>query len=246
MLAGSRRFAAGDTFITVGPLIEMTVDGHRPGETLELAAGGGTVIVEWRVESASIPIQRIEIVVGGYAEEAFEVEALASSGSTSIRLVGSSWIALRVRGSFSGRREDIAAHTSAVQAIVGGQPVFVPNEAAAVLDQIEGALAYVDTLAPRETVDELKRVRASLEAAHRRLHAACMQGDCTIITPPCITTIGQESTRPGVPCDRLGHRGTDRRQVWLLPSRRAFSMTESRSASRVGLYPASVNEGVRS
>src|SRR5205823_6100044 len=47
--------------------------------------------------------------------------------------------------------------------------VFMPTDAAAVLAQIEGAIAYVDTLAPGD-VDQLRRLRATLEAAYDRLH----------------------------------------------------------------------------
>jgi hypothetical protein len=40
----------------------------------------------------------------------------------------------------------------------------------AVLEQIEGAIAYVDTLAPRPEAQRYKRLRATLESAYNRLH----------------------------------------------------------------------------
>jgi hypothetical protein len=46
----------------------------------------------------------------------------------------------------------------------------VKSDALAVLEQIEGALAYVDTLAPRPEERRLKQLRATLETAHNRLH----------------------------------------------------------------------------
>ncbi|MDE2697798.1 MAG: hypothetical protein OXI23_02920, partial [Gemmatimonadota bacterium] len=39
-----------------------------------------------------------------------------------------------------------------------------------VLEQIEGAIAYLDTLASRPEARRLKQMRATLEAAHNRLH----------------------------------------------------------------------------
>jgi hypothetical protein len=39
-----------------------------------------------------------------------------------------------------------------------------------VLQQIEGILAYVDTLAPRSTDAHAQKIRASLLSAHTRLH----------------------------------------------------------------------------
>ena len=38
------------------------------------------------------------------------------------------------------------------------------------LEQIEGAIAYVDTLAPRPAARQFKKIRATIEAAHNRLH----------------------------------------------------------------------------
>ena len=51
---------AGNTFVTVGPLAGLTVEGRAPGAVVELPPGGGTVAVEWRVESVSVPITAVE------------------------------------------------------------------------------------------------------------------------------------------------------------------------------------------
>ncbi len=161
----------GNTFVTVGPLAELTVEGLTPGQTLHLPATGGTVNVTWRVESASLPVERVEIVVGGQAVEQVEVAGqLAMSGSVELTVVESTWIALRVRGSYQEKRGEIAAHTSAVQVLVGDKPIFSPVEATAVLEQIEGAIAYVDTLAPRPDATRYKKLRLTLESAYNRLH----------------------------------------------------------------------------
>ena len=163
---------AGNTFVTVGPLAELTVEGRAPGAVLELPPGGGTVTVEWRVESVSVPITAVEVIHGGVvAEEIDAGGALQASGSASVQVTGSSWLALRVRGSY--RREqprDIAAHTSAVQVRVGGARPFSAHDAGLILDQIEGALAYVDTIAPRPDARRYRQLRATLEGAWNRLH----------------------------------------------------------------------------
>jgi len=39
-----------------------------------------------------------------------------------------------------------------------------------VLDQIQGAIAYVDTLAPRPEASRYKQLRATLETAYNQLH----------------------------------------------------------------------------
>ncbi|MCC9077752.1 CehA/McbA family metallohydrolase [Litorilinea aerophila] len=161
----------GNTFVTVGPLAAITVEGVSPGGQVHLPAGGGTVQVTWRVESVSLPIEQVEVVVGGLTAEQVHVgKALDASGSVALPIRESTWIALRVRGSYKGQAGEIAAHTSAVQVLVDGKPLFSPTDAAAVLDQIEGAIAYVDTLAPRPEAQRFRQLRARLEAAYNRLH----------------------------------------------------------------------------
>jgi hypothetical protein len=161
----------GNTFVTVGPLVSLQVDGVAPGGRRDLPSGGGSVVVSWRVESVRLPIDQVEVVVGGLVAERVEVnQRLAASGAVTLKVADSTWIALRVRGSYRGKHGEIAAHTSAIQVIVGGKLLFAPQDATAVLQQIEGAMAYVDTLAPRPDALRFKQLRATLEGAHNRLH----------------------------------------------------------------------------
>ncbi len=162
---------AGNTFVTVGPLLELQVEGIAPGGQVALPAGGGSVDVSWRVESAALPIEQVELVLGGFAVDAVSGDgALSLRGSANLPVTESTWIALRVRGSHSDRRGEIAAHSSAVQVRVDGRRPFKQADAVAVLEQIEGALAYIDTLAPRPEARRYKKIRMAVEAAHNRLH----------------------------------------------------------------------------
>ncbi|MEZ4679225.1 MAG: CehA/McbA family metallohydrolase [Caldilineaceae bacterium] len=162
---------AGNTFVTVGPLAELMVEGTPPGGQINLPASGGTVNVHWRVESASLPIEAVEIVVGGLAAESTTVHGqLQASGTVAIPVTESTWIALRVRGSYHNKPDQIAAHTSAVQVLVEGKALFASKDAMTVLAQIEGAMAYVDTIAPRPEAQRYRQIRATLENAYNRLH----------------------------------------------------------------------------
>ena len=162
---------AGNTFVTVGPLVEFSVAGRPAGSRVDLPAGGGTIDVAWTVASVNVPIAQIEVIAGGLvAEQVTTGNSLSTSGSASLQITESTWVALRVRGSYYGREGDIAAHTSSVQVVVDEKPLFVETDAMAVLEQIEGAIAYVDTLAPRPEAQRNKQLRATLESAHNRLH----------------------------------------------------------------------------
>jgi hypothetical protein len=161
----------GNTFVTVGPLASVKVEGIDPGGDVELPPGGGTVQVEWEVESVGMPIERVEVVAGGLVAEELSVGGeLTARGTAAVTINESGWIALRVRGSYHGRPGDIAAHTSAVQILVKGSELFSETDASIILDQIQGAIAFVDTLAPRAEARRFRELRATLESAYNRLH----------------------------------------------------------------------------
>jgi hypothetical protein len=180
-----RAVQSGDTFATIGPLVSLELEGQRPGGRVRLPTGGGSVNVTWKVESASVPIGAVEIVVGGLiAEQAGALSATVArsgayvaAGSAQIRIRESTWVALRVRGSLRDRpvRDDIAAHSSAVQVLVGDAPIFSQPEARAVLAQIEGSLRYVDVLAPRPEAQRFAAMRVVLAEAHQKLHERIQQ-----------------------------------------------------------------------
>jgi hypothetical protein len=162
---------AGNTFATVGPLAALRVEGVEPGGRLRLPSTGGSVQVEWEVESVRMPIERVEVIAGGLVSEEVTVGGeLSARGRAAVSISRSSWIALRVRGSYHGQADDIAAHTSAVQVLVDGSELFSEHDSMTVLDQIQGAIAYVDTLATRPDARRLRALRATLETAYNRLH----------------------------------------------------------------------------
>lgn len=162
---------AGNTFATVGPLASIRVEGVEPGGVVRLPAGGGTVQVEWDVESVRMGIERVEVIAGGLVqEETTTGGALEASGHAAIPVTRSTWIALRTRGSYRDRPDDVSAHTSAVQVLVEGSELFSEHDSMTILDQIQGAIAYVDTIAPRPEMRRLRELRATLETAYNRLH----------------------------------------------------------------------------
>ncbi len=163
---------SGDTFVTVGPLADMSVEGIRPGGKLSLPVGGATLSVPWRVESVNTPIQQVEIVAGGIVQDQVNVGgALSAEGTSTIHVEKSTWIALRVRASADKTMlRNVSAHTSAVLVVVDDAELFSQPDAMTVLDQIEGAMAFVDTIATRPDAQRFKQLRATLESAHSRLH----------------------------------------------------------------------------
>jgi len=159
-----------ETFVTYGPLLEFFVDGRPPGSRIEMSSSGGTVDVVWRVASVTIPISRVELVVNGEIRESVSTPPEQTSGSWSIKVDKSAWLALLVRGHYADRPEIVAAHSTPVMVDVEGSPLLAAADAVTILEQIEGALAYLDTVGTRADNVAYKRMRLVLTSAHRRLH----------------------------------------------------------------------------
>jgi hypothetical protein len=161
---------AGRTFVTYGPLIEFAVDGRPMGSRIAMSATGGTVDVVWQVASVTVPTSRVELIVSGEIRESVGVDPSNASGHWSVRVDRSTWLALLVRGHYPDRPEIVAAHSSPVMVDVAGSPFQAAADAVTILEQIEGAMAYLDTVGPRAETRAYKRMRLVLESAHRSLH----------------------------------------------------------------------------
>jgi hypothetical protein len=159
-----------ETFVTYGPLLDLTVDGHAMGSRIEMPASGGTVDLTWEVASATVPISRVELMVNGEIRESVATSPQAGSGHWSVKVDRSSWLALLVRGHYADKPEIIAAHSSPVMISVDGSPMLAAADAITILEQIEGALAYLDSVGTRAEDVAYKRMRLVLTSAHRSLH----------------------------------------------------------------------------
>jgi hypothetical protein len=189
-----RNLAAGRTFLSGGPIISLTVDGHMIGDVVRLSSGG-TVEVEARAESI-LPIHSLEIVQQGRVVAATEESGGTRrlSLKTALRVEGHTWLAARAGGPgyvqavphHDGWSRGVMAHTSPVYVACGGDwQVFDHETAHYMLTLIEGNLSYIRELSSQHrpgTVthhhgedDHLAYLeRPFLEARaalHRRMHA---------------------------------------------------------------------------
>jgi hypothetical protein len=159
-----------ETFVTYGPLLSFWVDGNPMGRTIKMSANGGTVDVDWQVASVTVPMSRVELVVNGEIRESTAVSPGVDQGYWSFKVEKSSWLALLVRGHYADKPEIIAAHSSPVMVRVDGSPMLSAADAVTILEQIEGALAYMKTIGTRAEEVAFKRMCLTLSSAHRSLH----------------------------------------------------------------------------
>jgi hypothetical protein len=159
-----------ETFVTYGPLLEFFVNGHPMGSRISLPASGGTLDVTWQIASVTVPMTRVELVVNGEIRQSQVVESQNASGAWTVKAENSSWMALLVRGHYPDKPEIIVAHSSPVAIDVAGSTLMAAADAVTILEQIEGALAYLDTIGTRGEDRVYKRMRLVLVSAHRNVH----------------------------------------------------------------------------
>ncbi len=169
---------SGRTFVTSGPLLELSVDGHEPGDVIRLA-GAGTLEAVVSARSAQPVIDVVELVVNGRVVDLLaapdEAGVSALTLRTSLHLDAGSWIAARARSRRtipSAFETAMAAHTSPVYVEVAGRPIR-PSAAAAteVAAIIEGARSWISELAPVADPANRARMVGVLDASLERLRA---------------------------------------------------------------------------
>jgi len=160
----------GHTFVTYGPLVEFNVEGKPSGSRINMSSNGGIVSITWEVASVTLPMSRVELIVNGEVKESVSVSNWSGNGNWSFKVSKSSWIALLVRGRYPDKPEIIAAHTSPVMINVKDSPMLAAADALTILEQIEGAMAYLDTIGTRAEDEVYKRMKLVLISAQRTIH----------------------------------------------------------------------------
>ena len=169
----------GNTFMSTGPLLLFTADGHAPGDQIQFRSGGGKVEVEAHA-TCFCPVHRLEVVYNGRVVASREQPegAREMNLKEAVQVPGPGWIAARCTSRYSsygtGQVPVKAAHTSPVYIVVPGQELFSPPAAAYFLTLIDGAQTWVENLATRPDAGRFEKVLRLFKDAraelHRRLH----------------------------------------------------------------------------
>jgi hypothetical protein len=160
----------GQTFVTYGPLLNFNVDGKTMGNRIEISSKGGTFDVNWQVASVTVPISGVELIVNGEVRERETISSNIAEGHWTFKAEKSCWLALLVRGHYADKPEIIAAHSSPIMVYMKGSKMYSEVDALTILEQIEGSLAYLNTIGTRADDVSYKRMRLLLESTHRQVH----------------------------------------------------------------------------
>ncbi len=118
----------GHAFVSTGPIVELTVNGRLPGETVALPASGADVEIAARVRSIT-PLETVTLVFNGDVVEKVALSANAKSADfkKTLHVTRSGWYHLRAEGSPSQRypldTTFAQAFTNPVWIRVGERPV---------------------------------------------------------------------------------------------------------------------------
>ncbi len=189
-----RNLRLGRTFLSGGPIIYLSVEGHAPGDTLHLPHSGGAVEVHAWAE-ATMPIHTLQIVQQGRV-----VASTEQAGGTrrlelreKLKVDGHTWLAARCGG--PGYTQPLAhhdvwqrgvmAHTSPVYVSAGGSwDLFDAATASFMETLVGGGLAYIRRRSPQYPPESVTHhhgmsdhlafleqpYQEAIEALHRRMH----------------------------------------------------------------------------
>jgi hypothetical protein len=135
---------AGHAFVTNGPLVELTVNGSMPGETVTLPATGSAVTVQAHVRSI-VPLQKVTLYFNGQIVEEIPLGAdrRRADFNKTMPVTSSGWYHLRAEGAPGDRFPLDTAYpqgfTNPVWVTIGSQPIR--HRASA-----EYALTWIDKL----------------------------------------------------------------------------------------------------
>ncbi len=194
--AWCRHLRGGNTFVSGGPLLSLTVEGQMPGSTVALPGNGGTVHVR-AVATSIFPVRELQLIQQGQVAASVKEPAGARRLELDLELpvTGHTWLAARVADlgdgytlHHDGWRRGIMAHTSPVYVAVGGDWwLFDAAQAQYMLTLIDGSLQHIRTNSRQFPHDREQVTHAhhhsdhaqwleepfheAAAAIHRRMHA---------------------------------------------------------------------------
>jgi hypothetical protein len=175
---------AGRTFATSGPVIELIVDGHAPGDVISLPASGGHLEARVRARAAQPLISAVELVVNGRVVAVQESETPTDDLrlETAVDVSAGAWIAARSRSAHEIRSAfttSMASHTSPVYVEVQDHPLFSPDDAGVILEVIDGTLGWVRDIAAIERAQDRRRMTDLIAASGKLLRERIQSASAT-------------------------------------------------------------------
>ncbi len=140
----TRAAAEGHSFITTGPLLLLEVDGHQPGDIIELSdSKTHSLNVRIQVRSEVTPVNYLDLIVGGKTAHRWTLpQGKANVGQWhkfqhQLTVDGPTWIAARAHSLSVTGRPDAEAHTNAVTLQQDGRKPYSAEDLNELLKQLD-------------------------------------------------------------------------------------------------------------
>ncbi len=165
--------AAGQSFVTTGPLLLLEVDGKRPGEIISRPDNKSlTVATRIRVRCEVTPVKKIDLIVNGTVQKTVDIPPALQQGAwmtveQKLELPESSWVAARAWSTTAGGQPDAESHTNPVFVYLNGRKPYQQQSLDRWILKIDGQLEKhkVRTFAQKSKVlDYFQRARDLLLA----------------------------------------------------------------------------------
>jgi hypothetical protein len=162
----------GKSFVTNGPILELSLDRSLPGEDVRLPAGGGSVELEARVRSV-VALAKVLLVFNGRVVDELPLESDRRNLEVrkSLKVARSGWYHLRAEGNPGEQYPLDAAYaqafTNPVWVTVGDQPPRTKRAAEYCLKWIDVLEKMAEDWPGWRSQKEKDHVYAQFEAARR-------------------------------------------------------------------------------
>jgi putative membrane-bound dehydrogenase-like protein len=190
-LAGA---AAGRSFMTSGPLIELTVDGKRPGDVIALDSPR-KLPVRLEVNSVTCPVTHIQLLYNGRVIMEYKPQGRPDAGeyfvhTSELDLTEPAWIAARAFSKSPSGNADAESHTNPVYVEQGGRKPFSPASADWLLAKLDEQIA---DHAARDVPEKSKAVEY-FQRAREILVAAKERGSLAATAEPAAALVNQKAS----------------------------------------------------
>ncbi len=167
MRAWSDAAVAGRSFMTTGPMLEFTVNGAGPGDSLNLNADAKVVDVSLSVRSEVAAVSDIEVIANGTVAKHFRIDRATKSGTLPQKLTyrfqlplsGSTWFAARAYGEQVAGLPDAEAHTNPIFVLRGEEPIANMASVNWLLARLDERIAKIEAMNFEKKADVLQYYR---------------------------------------------------------------------------------------
>ena len=154
MQAWTDGLVAGKSFMTTGPMVNFTIDGASPGDTLQRDETTETVTVKLTVRSEVAAIETIDFIANGQVVKQFRLDPQTPACDLPQRLnytfklplADSTWFAVRAHGESMEGLPDAEVHTNPVYVLKGEAPIANAASVDWLLKKLDERIAIIEAL----------------------------------------------------------------------------------------------------